>query len=106
MNNENKLKKELEETMENLSKLPTEDWTSEHTLAEPTFIISYRGELQGMRIDATIGGPSIHLDTEKGVLVGHWAGEHRTTVPVSLNMCDEINEYYERFLPLDPPYQL
>lgn len=58
------------------------------------YTISSRGDLLGVRLYVTLGGPNIYIDTRAGEVVGHWGADTaRAWVPSEI--CDEINEIFE-----------
>lgn len=95
------LKRQILDNFEGLKKQPVNFWTHDFQGYNIDYIHNYSGALRGVRLHTHIGGPSIHLDTERYALVGSWFQYEPLTTPFSHNMCDEIDDYYTFNLPLN-----
>ena len=61
------------------------------------YIINSDGSLAGCRLWTAVGGPSIHLDTEKRLMIGRWGSDYADH-PMSHNLCDDVDDFWKEML--------
>ena len=68
------------------------------------WILSSQGDLLGVQMAVTIGGPNIWIDTQAHEVRGYW-GNDRCLEYMRSETCEAINDYMSDLNPFDRRYQ-
>ena len=76
-------------------------WEDERTLEhylQDAFDVEYMiggiGDYRGVEVLLACGGPNIYIDTRSAYIKGGW-GSTRVEVPISYDVSDMVDDYYE-----------